>query len=160
MKQHRSKVLALASVVAVAGLGVFVSSSVGGDNTVPAADSIDLTRGAPDAISGDELKLVDTAKSPLSSANASRKSAKLFYYISVETFTVQPQTADFREIICPVKQQPATGGVHAPAPGLAITNSSRTNPSGATASGAWYEEVTNFTGVPLTWRVHLTCVGK
>jgi hypothetical protein len=159
IKQHRSKVLALASVVAVAGLGVFVSSSTGGGAVEPAS-SIDTTRSEGDTISGDELKLVDTAKSSLSSANASRKSAKLFYYISVETFTVQPGFGDFREIICPVKQQPATGGVHAPAPGLAITNSSRTNPSGATASGAWYQEVTNFTGVPLTWRVHLTCVGK
>ena len=73
-----------------------------------------------------------------------------------------PNTADLREIRCPVKQQPATGGVHAPAPGLAITNSSRTNPipGGPTLSGAWYEAVTNFTDVPLTWRVHLTCVGK
>jgi hypothetical protein len=154
--KHRSKLLALTAVTAVAGLGIFVSSSVGGDNSSPAADSIQLTRGAPDTVSGNELKLVDTGRQ----AGASVKSAKLFYYISVETFTVNPGTADFREIRCPVKQQPATGGVHAPAPGLAITNSSRTNPSGATLSGAWYQEVTNFTGVPLTWRVHLTCVGK
>ena len=161
MKKHRSKVLALAAVVAVAGLGVFVSSSTGGGAVEPAS-SIDITRSQGDTISGDELKLVGTEKGALSSANASkrRKSAKLFYYISVETFTVQPGFGDFREIRCPVKQQPATGGVHAPAPGLAITNSSRTNPSGATLSGAWYQEVTNFTGVPLTWRVHLTCVSK
>jgi hypothetical protein len=156
--KHRSKLLALVGVTAVAGLGIFVSSSVGGDNSSPTADTVDLTRGAPDTISGDELKLVDTSSAR--AAGISRKSAKLFYYISVETFTVQPGTADFREIRCPVKQQPATGGVHAPAPGLAITNSSRTNPSGATLSGAWYQEVTNFTGVPLTWRVHLTCISK
>jgi hypothetical protein len=153
--KHRSKLLALTAVVAVAGLGVFVSSSIGGDNSSPTADSIDLTRGAPETVKPSELKLVDSRQ-----AGASKKSAKVFYYISVETFTVNPGTADFREIRCPVKQQPATGGVHAPGPGLAITNSSRTNPSGATLSGAWYEEVTNITGVPLTWRVHLTCISK
>jgi hypothetical protein len=158
--KHRSKLLGLAAVLAVAGLGVFVSSSVGGGAVEPAS-SIDITRSQGDTISGDELKLVDTEKASLAAgANASAKSAKLFYYISVETFTVQPGFADFREIRCPVKQQPATGGVHAPAPGLAITNSSRTNPSGATLSGAWYQEVTNVTSVALTWRVHLTCVGK
>lgn len=156
--KHRSKLLALAAVLAVTGLGVFVSSSVGGGAVEPAS-SIDLTRSQGDTIKGDDLKLVDTEKAPLASgANASRKSAKVFYYISVETFTVQPGFADFREIRCPVKQQPVTGGVHAPAPGLAITNSSRTNPSGPTLSGAWYQEVTNVTGVALTWRVHLTCI--
>jgi hypothetical protein len=159
--KHRSKLIVLASVIAAAGLGVFVSSSLGGDNSVPAASSINVTRTQGDTISGNDLKLVDTQKTPLSSrANASAKSAKLFYYVSVETFTVQPGFGDFREIRCPVKQQPATGGVFAPAPGLAITNSSRTNPSGATLSGAWYEEVTNFTGTPLSWQVFLTCVGK
>ena len=159
--KHRSKLVVLASVIAAAGLGVFVSSSLGGDDSVPIADSISLARTQGETISGKELKLVDTEKTQLSSgAKASRKSAKLFYYISVETFTVQPGFGDFREIRCPVKQQPATGGVFAPAPGLAITNSSRTNPSGATLSGAWYEEVTNFTGTPLTWQVFLTCVGK
>jgi hypothetical protein len=158
--KHRSKLVVLASVLAAAGLGVFVSSSVGGGAVEPAS-SIDITRSQGDTISGNDLKLVDTEKTQLSSgANASRKSARLFYYISVETFTVQPGFGDFREIRCPVKQQPATGGVFAPAPGLAITNSSRTNPSGATLSGAWYEEVTNFTGTPLTWQVFLTCVGK
>ena len=158
--KHRSKLVVLASVLAAAGLGIFVSSSVGGGAVEPAS-SIDLTRSQGDTISGNDLKLVDTEKAPLSSgANASKKSAKLFYYISVETFTVQPGFADFREIRCPVKQQPVTGGVHAPAPGLAITNSSRTNPSGATLSGAWYQEVTNITGVALTWRVHLTCISK
>jgi len=158
--KHRSMVLGLAAVLSVFGLGVFVSSSIGGGAVEPAS-SIDLTRSQGETIKGDDLKLVDTEKAPLASgAGASAKSAKVFYYISVETFTVQPGFADFREIRCPVKQQPATGGVHAPAPGLAITNSSRTNPSGATLSGAWYEEVTNVTGVPLTWRVHLTCISK
>jgi hypothetical protein len=160
--KHRSKLIVLASVIAAAGLGVFVSSSLGGDNSVPAASSINITRTQGDTISGNDLKLVDTSRrTPLSSgATASRKSARLFYYVSVEVFTVQPGFGDFREIRCPVKQQPATGGVFAPAPGLAITNSSRTNPSGQTASGAWYEEVTNFTGTPLSWQVFLTCVGK
>jgi hypothetical protein len=159
--KHRSKLIVLASVIAAAGLGVFVSSSLGGDNSVPAASSINITRTQGDTISGNDLKLVDTQRAPLSSgATASKKSAKLFYYISVETFTVQPGFGDFREIRCPVKQQPATGGVFAPAPGLAITNSSRTNPSGATLSGAWYEEVTNFTGAAGTWQVFLTCIGK
>ena len=158
--KHRTKLAVLASVIAAAGLGIFVSSSVGGGAVAPAS-SIDITRSQGDTISGKDLKLVDSEKAPLSSgANASRKSAKLFYYISVETFTVQPGFADFREIRCPVKQQPVTGGVHAPAPGLAITNSSRTNPSGATLSGAWYQEVTNVTSVALTWRVHLTCISK
>lgn len=156
--KHRSKLLALAAVLAVAGLGVFVSSSVGG-GAVETAPSIDLTRSEGETIKGGNLKLVDTVKAPLA-ASASAKSAKLFYYLSEHTFTVQPGYADFREIRCPVKQQPATGGVHAIAPGLAITNSSRANPTGATLSGAWYQEVTNVTTVPLTWQVHLTCVSK
>ena len=159
---HTSKLLALTAVVAVAGLGVFVASGVGGDNSAPTAESIDLTVAEPKTVSGDELKLVDTGRLPARGASASRKSAKLYYFLSVETFTVAPNTADLREIRCPVKLQPAAGGVFAPAPGLAVTNSSRTNPipGGPTLSGAWYEQVTNFTGVPLTWRVHLTCVGK
>ena len=158
--KHRSKLIVLASVLAAAGLGIFVSSSVGGGAVEPAS-SIDITRSQGDTIKGNDLKLVDTAKAPLASgAGASGKSAKLFYYISVETFTVQPGFADFREIRCPVKQQPATGGVSSPAPGLAITNSSRNNPSGPTLSGAWYEEVTNVTSVALTWQVHLTCVSR
>jgi hypothetical protein len=159
---HRSKLLALIAVAAVAGLGVFVSSGVGGDNSAPTAESIDLTVAEPKTVSADELKLVDTGRLPGRGASASRKSAKLYYFLSVETFTVAPNTADLREIRCPVKLQPAAGGVFAPAPGLAVTNSSRTNPipGGPTLSGAWYEQVTNFTGVPLTWRVHLTCVGK
>lgn len=160
---HRSKLLALTTVAAVAGLAVFVSSGVGGDDSAPTADSIDLTVAEPKTVSADELKLVDTARMPLRGASASRKSAKLFYFLSVETFTVAPNTADLREIQCPVKQQPVTGGVQAPAPGLAITNSSRTNPipGGPTLSGAWYQQVTNITeNVPLTWRVHLTCISK
>ena len=32
---HRSKLLALTAVAAVAGLGVFVSSGIGGDSSVP-----------------------------------------------------------------------------------------------------------------------------
>ena len=157
---HRPKLLALAAVAAVAGLGVFVSSGIGGDDSARVADSIDLTVSEPKTVSSDELKLVDTTS--LRGANASRKSSKIFYYLSVETFTVAPNTADLREIRCPIKQQPAGGGVFAPSPGLAITNSSRTNPipGGPTLSGAWYEQVTNFVDVPLTWRVHLTCVGK
>lgn len=156
--KHRSKLLALAAVLAVAGLGVFVSSSIGGGAVEPAS-SIDLTRSQGDTLKGDDLKLVGTDKVPLAGgAGASVKLAKLFYFISVETFTVQPGFADFREARCPQKLQPVTGGVHAPAPGLAITNSSRTNPSGATLSGAWYQEVTNVTNVALTWRVHLTCL--
>lgn len=160
---HRSKLLALTTVAAVAGLAVFVSSGIGGDDSAPAADSIDLTVTEPKTVSADELKLVDTARMPLRGASASRKSAKLFYYLSIETFTVAPASADMREIRCPVKQQPVAGGVQAPAPGLAITNSSRTNPipGGPTLSGAWYQQVTNITeNVPLTWRVHLTCIGK
>jgi hypothetical protein len=162
--RHRSKLLALAAVVAVAGLGVFVSSSVGGGNEVPTADAIDLTVTEPRTVSSDELELVDTGRlgSRAAGANASRKSAKFFYYLSDATFSVAPNSADLREVRCPVKQQPAGGGVYAPAPGLAITNSSRTNPipGGPTLSGAWYEQVTNFTDVTLTWRVHVTCVGK
>ena len=159
--KHRTKLVVLASVLAAAGLGIFVSSSIGGDNSVPAAGSINLTRTQGDTLSGNDLKLVETDKAPLASgANGSGKSAKLFYYISQETFTVQPGFADFREIRCPVKQQPATGGAFTPAPGLAIDLSSRTNPSGATLSGAWYEEVVNVTQVALTWRVTLTCVSK
>jgi hypothetical protein len=160
--KHRSTLLALAAVFAVAGLGVFVTSSIGGENRAPVADAIDLTVGEPKTVSPGDLKLVDTARVPLRGAGASRKSAKLFYYLSVETFSVAPNTADLREIRCPVKQQPAAGGVQAPAPGLAITNSSRTNPipGGPTLSGAWYEQVTNFVDVTLTWRVHLTCIGK
>jgi hypothetical protein len=158
--KHRSKLLGLAAVLAVAGLGVFVSSSIGGGAVEPAS-SIDITRSQGETIKGNDLKLVDTEKVPVASgsgAGASVKLAKLFYFISVETFTVQPGFADFREIRCPVKFQPVTGGVHAAAPGLAITNSSRTNPSGPTLGGAWYQEVTNVTSVPLSWRVHLTCL--
>jgi hypothetical protein len=160
---HRSKLLALTTVTAVAGLAVFVSSGIGGDSSVPTADSIDLTVSDPKTVAADELKLVDTAPMPLRGASASRKSAKLFYYLSEATLSVAPGTADLREIRCPPRQQPAGGGVFAPAPGLAITNSSRTNPipEGPTTPGAWYEQVTNLTAdVPLTWRVHLTCVGK
>ena len=158
-----SKLLALGAVVAVAGLGAFAASGIGGDNSVDTADTVDLTVSEPRTVAPDELKLVDTA--PLragNGANASRKSSKIFYYVSVDTFTVAGRTADLREIRCPVKQQPAGGGVLAPTPGLAITNSSRTNPipDGPTLSGAWYEQVTNITDVALTWRVHLTCVGK
>jgi hypothetical protein len=159
---HRPKLLALCVVLALAGLGVFVSTGIGGDDSVPTADSIDLRVTEPKTIPPSELKLVDTAPLRAGGANASRKSSKLFYYLSVETLTVAARTADLREIRCPVKQQPAGGGVYAPAPGLAITNSSRTNPipGGPTVSGAWYEQVTNITDVPLTWRVHVTCVGK
>ena len=163
--KHRSKLLALAAVMAVAGLGVFVSSSVGGGNEVPTAETIDLTVTEPRTVSPDELELVDTGRlgSRAAGASASRKSSKLFYYLSEATFSVAPQTADLREIRCPVKQQPAHGGVFAPAPGLAITNSSRTNPipDGPTLSGAWYVRAQNITGdTTLTWRVSLTCVGK
>jgi hypothetical protein len=158
----RAMLLAVAAAVAVAGLGLFVTSSVGGDNKVPVADALDLTVREPKTVSPDELKLVDTSRVRLRGASASRKSPKFFYYLSVDTFSVAQDTADLREIRCPVKQQPVAGGVHAPAPGLAITNSSRTNPipGGPTLSGAWYEQVTNFVDVTLTWRVHLTCVGK
>ena len=157
--KHTSKLAALA---AVAGLGVFVTSGIGGDGSEPTADSIDLTVSEPRTVSPGELRLVDTA--PLrAGAGASRKAAKIFYYLSEATFSVAPRTADLREVRCPVKQQPAGGGVLAPAPGLAITNSSRTNPipGGPTTSGAWYEQVQNITqDVTLTWRVHVTCVGR
>jgi hypothetical protein len=162
---HRSKLLALTTVAAVAGLAVFVSSGIGGDGSAPTADSIDLSVTEPKTISADELKLVDTGRMPLrgAGASASRKSAKLFYFVSEATLSVAPKTADLREIRCPPKQLPVGGGVFAPAPGLAITNSSRTNPipGGPTLPGAWYEQVTNLTDdVTLTWRVHLTCIGK
>jgi len=160
---HRSKLLALTTVTAVAGLAVFVSSGIGGDDSAPTAESIDLTVSEPKTVSADELKLVETARMPLRGASASRKSSKLFYYLSEATLSVAPRTADLREIRCPPRQLPVGGGVFAPAPGLAITNSSRTNPipGGPTLPGAWYEQVTNLTDdVTLTWRVHLTCVGK
>ena len=159
--RNRAKLLAVGAIAVAAALGVFVSPVVGGDNRVPAASSIDLTVAEPKTVASDELKLVDTARA--SGAGASRKAAKIFYYLSEATFSVAPQTADLREIRCPVRQQPAGGGVFAPAPGLAITNSSRTNPipGGPTLSGAWYQQVTNLTAdVDLTWRVHVTCVGR
>jgi hypothetical protein len=159
LRKHRSKLLAVAGVLAVAGLGVFVGSSIGSGAVEPAS-SIDVTRSAPQTVKPSELRRIGPGKLGLAGAQASKKSAKLFYYVTQETFTVQPGARDLRELRCPQRQQPATGGVLAPTPGLAITNSSRTNPDGATLAGAWYEAVTNFTSVPLSWQVHLTCVGK
>jgi hypothetical protein len=153
------KLLAIAAVLAVAGIGVFAGSSIGGGSVEP-ANSIDATPSAAQTVAPSELKRVGPRKLGLSRAKAAKKSAKLSYFMTAETFTVPPGGSDLRQIRCPAKQQPATGGVFAPAPGLAITNSSRTNPQGPTLSGAWYEEVTNFTSATLGWRVHLTCVGK
>ena len=96
---RRPKLLALAAVAAVAALGVFVSSSIGGGNEVPAAGSLDLTVTEPRSVSPRELELVDTARTqPPRGASASRKSARLFYYLSEATFSVAPGTADLREI--------------------------------------------------------------
>jgi hypothetical protein len=155
----RRNLLALPAVLVVAGLGIFVGSSIG-SGAAERASSIDVTRSEAETVRPSELERVSPAKLGLTRAKASRKSARLSYFMTSETFTVPPGGSDLRELRCPQKKQPATGGVFAPAPGLAITNSSRTNPSGPTLSGAWYEEVTNFTSVDLGWRVHLTCVGK
>jgi hypothetical protein len=153
------KLLGVAAVLAVAAIGVFAGSSIGGGSAEPAT-SIDVTGSRARTVDPSELERVSARKLGLAGPRASKKSAKLSYFTTAETFTVPPGGSDLREIRCPAKQQPATGGVFAPAPGLAITNSSRTNPRGTTASGAWYEEVTNFTSVALDWRAHLTCVGK
>jgi hypothetical protein len=159
LRKHRAKLPVLAGILAVAGLGVFVGSSIGSGAVEPAS-SIDVTRSPAQAVKPGDLWRIGPERLGIARARASKKSAKLFYYVTQETFTVQPGARDLRELRCPRRQQPATGGVFAPTPGLAITNSSRTNPDGATVAGAWYEGVTNFTSVPLSWQVHLTCVGK
>jgi hypothetical protein len=156
--RHRSTMLAGTGVLAAAAIGVFASAGIGGGSVEPAS-SIDVTRGSAETVEPSELERVSPERLGVR-AKASKKSAKVNWYISAERFTVPPGTADLREILCPGKQQPATGGVLAPSPGLAITNSSQMNPDGPTQPGAWYQEVTNFTAVPLGWQVHLTCVGK
>jgi hypothetical protein len=159
LRRHRSKLPAVAGVLAVAGLGVFVGSSIGSGAVEPAS-SIDVTRTASQTVKPGDLRRIGPEKLGLAAARGSKKSAKLFYYVTQETFTVQPGARDLRELRCPKRQEPATGGVLSPTPGLAITNSSRSNPDGPTLGGAWYEAVTNFTSVPLGWQVHLTCVGR
>jgi hypothetical protein len=159
LSKHRSKLPVLAAILAVAGLGVFVGSSIGSGAVEPAG-SIDVTRSPAQTVKPGDLRRIGPERLGIAGAQASKKSVKVFYYVTEETFTVAPNAADPREFHCPAKQQPVTGGVFAPNPGLAITNSSRTNPDGATVPRAWYETVTNFTGVPLDWKMHLTCVGK
>jgi hypothetical protein len=159
---HRSKLLAAAGVVLVVAVGAFAGSSIGGGSAEP-AESIDVSRSVAETVYPSELQRVSPRRLGQSKAQAAKKkSTKLFYYFSEEEFTVQPGDSDLREIRCPTKQLPATGGVVSATPGLAITNSSRTSPDPnlPTRGGAWYERVTNLTMVPLSWRVHLTCVGK
>jgi hypothetical protein len=157
------KLLALAAALAAAGLGIFVTSSVGDDGR---AATVSAGYDSVETISGDELKRVGPARIGVRSAGASRKAAKprLFYYITVNFETVGPRgggaDAQLFEIRCPKKQQPATGGIFAPQPGLAVTNSSRTNPIGPTLAGAWYEGVFNATDVAIQWKPFLTCMGK
>ena len=127
--KHRPKLLALAAAAAVAGLGVFVSSGIGGDSSAPVADSIDLTVSEPKTVSADELKLVDTGRTALRGANASRKSVEAL--LLPERRDVHGGAEHGRPARDPLPGQAAAGrpaACHAPAPGLAITNSSRTNP--------------------------------
>ena len=93
-------------------------------------------------------------------AEASRKSAKLSYFMTVNFETVVPGGDELYEIRCPAKRQPVTGGVFAASPGLAVTNSSRTSPDPdrPTLSGAWYEGVTNLTAASLQWKPLLVCI--
>ena len=160
------KVLALAAALAAAGLGVFVTSSVGDDG---AGASVSASYDSVETISGDELKQVRAERLRLGSAQTSAKAkktkkTKVFYYITVNFETVGPRgggaDAQLFEIRCPKKQQPATGGIFAPQPGLAVTNSSRTNPIGPTLGAAWYEGVFNATDVAIQWKPFLTCVGR
>jgi hypothetical protein len=159
------KVLTLATALGAAGLGVFVTSSVGDDGTNEVAGSISGSYGSIETISGEELRPAGPLKLGLANARPSKRSSpkpKLFYYIAVDTLTVNPNEASLFEIRCPRKQQPATGGVFASVPGLAVTNSSRMNPVVGlpTVARAWYEGVVNFTNAPLQWRPFLTCLGK
>jgi hypothetical protein len=161
------KPLALAAVLAVGGLGVLVASSVGDDGS-EAGVPVNGSYGSVETISGDELKRVPPQRLGLASAQGARKSGdatKVFYFITVNFETVGPvgsgTDAQLFEIRCPKKkQQPVTGGIFAPQPGLAVTNSSRSNPIGTTLAGAWYQGVFNTTSIAIQWKPFLTCVGK
>jgi hypothetical protein len=161
------KPLALAAMLAVGGLGVLVASSVGEDGGEVGLP-LNGSYGSVETISGDELKRVPPERLGLASADAARKSgeaAKIFYFITVNFETVGPlgsgTDAQLFEIRCPKKkQQPVTGGVFAPQPGLSVTNSSRSNPIGPTLAGAWYQGVFNATSIAIQWKPFLTCLGK
>ncbi len=162
---HRSKLLALTTVAAVAGLAVFVSSGIGGDDSAPTADSIDLTVTEPKTVSADELKLVDTARMPLRGASASRKSSKLFYYLSDRDVHASPRTRPTcARSAVPVKQQPVDGRRARARAGARDHEllAHQPDPRWAHACRApgTSRSRTSRTIVPLTWRVHLTCVGK
>ena len=127
-----------------------------GSGAVAPATSFDATRGIA-VLHARDLERIGARAA---GAAASRKSAKLSYFISVNFETVVPGGAELYEIRCPAKRQPVTGGVFAASPGLAVTNSSRTSPDPdrPTLSGAWYEGVTNLTAGSLQWKPVLVCI--
>ena len=127
-----------------------------GIGAVAPATSFDASRGTVVLHAGD----LERVGARAAGAAASRKSAKLSYFMTVNFETVVPGGDELYEIRCPAKRQPVTGGVFAAGPGLAITNSSRTSPDPdrPTVSGAWYEGVTNLTAASVQWKPVLVCI--
>ena len=159
------KPVALAAALFVAGLGAFVASSVGEDPSTEIGREVAGSYAPVKTASGPELRRVSAARLGLASEGADGKQAgKLSYFVTVDPVVVapagQPESASLFAIRCPARQQPVTGGVLAPQPGLSVTNSSRTNPVGKTVARAWYEGVVNFTSSPLEWKPFLTCLSR
>jgi hypothetical protein len=149
----------LGAAIAAASALTFAATGAGG-GSAPPASSFDASFGAVETLRGEELARVPGSRARVAVAAASRKSAKLSYFTTVNFETVVAGGDQLYEIRCPKKRQPLTGGVFSATPGLAIVNSTRISPDPdrPTLSGAWYEGVVNLTGTALQWKPLLVCV--
>jgi hypothetical protein len=162
--------ISLAAALAVcAVVPATVASRATGGGASPWAAELATSYGPGGAIGAGPLEpaprgdVARLASARGTGASARRKPArlKLKYYIGVDFQTVAPGDAQLFEIRCPnERERPLTGGTFAPAGGLVIVNSSRTNPSPGLPSSerAWYEAVLNITETPLQWKPFVTCV--
>lgn len=113
---------------------------------------------------GREVAVASSASGAGSGAGdqPAKRRLKINYYIGVEFQTVAPGVAQLFEIRCPTRgEQPLTGGMSAPVPGLVAVNSSRTNPQPGFPSRprAWYQAVINLQATALEWKPFVTCGG-
>jgi hypothetical protein len=163
--------VSLAAALAVGALVLAIPASrATGGGLSPGAGRLATSYDTGGAIGAGSLepaprgKVAPLAPSPPGAGTSGRRErtrVKLRYYIGVDFQTVAPGNAQLFEIRCPhERERPLTGGTFAPAGGLAVVNSSRTNPSPdlPTNERAWYEAVLNITSAPLQWKPFVTCV--
>lgn len=155
------------------GLGLAALAAAGsGDGAGPTSDriaagyAVHRIAGAElEPASGPQVAVLRAPAPSTASANGKpkkkrRAGLRLKYYIGVDFQAVPPGGAQLFEIRCPTRgEQPLTGGMFAPLPGLVAVNSSQTNPQPGFPSRprAWYQAVVNLQATALQWKPFVTC---